>query len=106
MVVVVLYPIFGQCFHVKPILTQKSFAARLSGNKVGAVEELDAASSKQDGFLSFYLKKIKRWLLSHSQHLNFFTILVLASVSVNFSLVALVLLMNVHLTDSHEFSFF
>uniref|UniRef100_A0A804II76 Vacuole membrane protein KMS1 n=1 Tax=Musa acuminata subsp. malaccensis TaxID=214687 RepID=A0A804II76_MUSAM len=55
-------------------------AARLSGNKAGAVEELDAASSKQDGFLSFYLKKIKRWLLSHSQHLNFFTILVLASV--------------------------
>ncbi|URD73457.1 SNARE associated Golgi protein [Musa troglodytarum] len=55
-------------------------AARMSGNKVGAVEELDAASSKEDGFLSFYLKKTKRWFLSHSQHLNFFTILVLASV--------------------------
>nr|CAD1840491.1 unnamed protein product [Ananas comosus var. bracteatus] len=54
-------------------------AARLSGSKVDAVEELDAASS-EDGFISATLTKSKRWLLSHSQHLNFLTILLLASI--------------------------
>lgn len=58
-------------------------AARLSGSKVDAVEELDAASS-EDGFISATLTKSKRWLLSHSQHLNFLTILLLASVSLLF----------------------
>lgn len=57
-----------------------SRAARLSGNKIEAMEELDATSSKEDGFISAYLKRIKRWLLTHSQHLNFFTIFLLASV--------------------------
>ncbi|XP_020092984.1 vacuole membrane protein KMS1 [Ananas comosus] len=56
-----------------------SRAARLSGSKVDAVEELDAASS-EDGFISATLTKSKRWLLSHSQHLNFLTILLLASI--------------------------
>ncbi|XP_072989239.1 vacuole membrane protein KMS1-like [Typha latifolia] len=53
-----------------------SRAARLSGNRLEAMEELNAASSEEDGFIS----RMKRWLLSHSQHINFFTILVLASV--------------------------
>lgn len=57
-----------------------SRAARLSGNKIEAMEELDATSSEEDGFISAYLKRIKRWLLTHSQHLNFFTIFLLASV--------------------------
>nr|CAD1840470.1 unnamed protein product [Ananas comosus var. bracteatus] len=69
---------------VSKILTQLppyfiSRAARLSGSKVDAVEELDAASS-EDGFISATLTKSKRWLLSHSQHLNFLTILLLASI--------------------------
>lgn len=57
-----------------------SRAARLSGSRLEAMEELDAASSEADGFLSAFVKKMKRWFLTHSQHLNFFTILVLASV--------------------------
>lgn len=63
------------------MLTLVCMAAHLSGGKLEAMEELDAASSKEDGFISSSLKQIKRWLVSHSQHLNFFTILVLASVS-------------------------
>ncbi|KAJ0982302.1 hypothetical protein J5N97_010557 [Dioscorea zingiberensis] len=56
-----------------------SSAARMSGNKLDAMEELDT-SSKDDGFVSAFLKQLKRWLLTHAQHLNFFTILILASV--------------------------
>ncbi|KAJ0966297.1 hypothetical protein J5N97_027435 [Dioscorea zingiberensis] len=55
-------------------------AARLSGSKVETMEELDATSSKEDGILSDLLKKTKRWLFSHSRHLNFLSILALASV--------------------------
>ncbi|PIN09459.1 Vacuole membrane protein VMP1 [Handroanthus impetiginosus] len=57
-----------------------SRAARLSGGTVDAMEELDASSTEDDGFISTRLTKIKRWFLSHAQYLNFFTILVLASV--------------------------
>ncbi|XP_062223063.1 vacuole membrane protein KMS1-like [Phragmites australis] len=57
-----------------------SRAARLSGSKSKAVKELDAATSKEDGPVASTLNRTKRWLLSHSQHLNFFTILILASV--------------------------
>ncbi|EOY05644.1 SNARE associated Golgi protein family isoform 2 [Theobroma cacao] len=57
-----------------------SRAARVSGSKIDAMEELDASSIEDNGFIATHLKQIKRWLLSHSQHLNFFTILVLASV--------------------------
>lgn len=46
-----------------------------------AMEELDASSDEVQGFIATRLNQIKRWLLSHSQQLNFFTILVLASVS-------------------------
>lgn len=57
-----------------------SRAARLSGNSVDAMEDLAAVSTKEDGILSSFLKKTKRWLYNHSQHMNFFTILALASV--------------------------
>ncbi|CAD5192160.1 vacuole membrane protein KMS1 [Musa acuminata AAA Group] len=56
-----------------------SRAASLSGNKL-EMEEFNAASSEEDGFLSAYVNQIKCWLLTHSQYLNFLTILVLASV--------------------------
>jgi len=56
-------------------------AARLSGSESKAVKELDAATSKEDGPVASTLNQTKRWLLSHSQHLNFFSILILASVS-------------------------
>ncbi|KAG8658711.1 vacuole membrane protein KMS1 isoform X2 [Manihot esculenta] len=58
-----------------------SRAARISGSKLDAIamEELNASSSEDNGILATHLNQIKRWLLSHSQHLNFFTILVLAS---------------------------
>ncbi|GLT99665.1 hypothetical protein SLE2022_170890 [Rubroshorea leprosula] len=55
-----------------------SRAASISGSKVDAVQELD--STEDNGFIATHLKEIKRWLLTHSQYLNFFTILVLASV--------------------------
>ncbi|KAF7806850.1 vacuole membrane protein KMS1-like [Senna tora] len=54
-----------------------SRAARESGRKLEAMEELD---TENKGFMATHLNKIKRWFLSHSQHLNFLTILVLASV--------------------------
>ncbi|TVU01835.1 hypothetical protein EJB05_05740 [Eragrostis curvula] len=57
-----------------------SRAARLSGSESKAVKELDSAASKEDGRVASTLNRTKRWLLSHSQHLNFFTILILASV--------------------------
>ncbi|KAH6768541.1 SNARE associated Golgi protein family [Perilla frutescens var. frutescens] len=54
-----------------------SRAASLSGSPM---EELDASSTEEEGFISSRLTQIKRWFLSHAQYLNFFTILVLASV--------------------------
>nr|KJB38132.1 hypothetical protein B456_006G238000 [Gossypium raimondii] len=51
-----------------------------SGREFDAMEELDGSSSEDTGVIAALLEKIKRWLLSHSQHLNFFTILILASV--------------------------
>ncbi|KAF3457159.1 hypothetical protein FNV43_RR01816 [Rhamnella rubrinervis] len=56
-----------------------SRAASLSGDKLDAMGELDD-SSKESGVIATHLNQMKRWLLSHAQHLNFFTILVLASV--------------------------
>ncbi|XP_059649887.1 vacuole membrane protein KMS1-like [Cornus florida] len=57
-----------------------SRAACMSGNKLDAMEELDASQSKDNGVVATHLNQIKCWFLSHSQYLNFFTILVLASV--------------------------
>ncbi|KAL5712669.1 meiotic spindle pole body protein Kms1 [Ranunculus cassubicifolius] len=56
-----------------------SRAARISGGKVDEMIDLDDSSS-EDGWLARRLNLIKHWFLTHSQHLNFFTILVLASV--------------------------
>ncbi|CAL5347165.1 hypothetical protein CsSME_00033429 [Camellia sinensis var. sinensis] len=57
-----------------------SRAARISGSRLDAMEELDASSTEDNGVLPTHLTQIKRWFLSHAQYLNFFTILVLASV--------------------------
>ncbi|XP_023548712.1 vacuole membrane protein KMS1-like [Cucurbita pepo subsp. pepo] len=57
-----------------------SRAARLSGGRSEAMEELDASSRETNGFIPTYLNRVKRWFLSHAQHLNFLTILLLASV--------------------------
>lgn len=57
-----------------------SRAAKLSGKRLEALEELDASHNDGSGFLSVWLTRLKRWTVSQSQHLNFSTILVLASV--------------------------
>ena len=57
------------------------FPASLSGSTVDGMEELEASSSEDSGFMAANLNRVKRWLLTHSQHLNFFTVFVLASVS-------------------------
>ncbi|KAG5387513.1 hypothetical protein IGI04_038983 [Brassica rapa subsp. trilocularis] len=54
-----------------------SRAASLSGGKM---EELETCGGDGSGFIGRRLNNLKGWLLSHSQYLNFFTILVLASV--------------------------
>ncbi|KAL6657753.1 hypothetical protein ACP70R_005533 [Stipagrostis hirtigluma subsp. patula] len=55
-----------------------SRAASMSGHKIDELEELDTSMS--EGFLSSTLHQAKCWLMSHSQHLNFTMILLLASV--------------------------
>lgn len=58
-----------------------SRAGSMSGSKLDeAIKELDASSTEDKGVIATRLNQIKCWLVSHSQHLNFFTILVLASV--------------------------
>lgn len=57
-----------------------SRAASLSGSKLDPMEELDASSPEETGFIGRHLKQLKYWLLSHSQYLNGWTILLLASV--------------------------
>lgn len=57
-----------------------SRAAQLSGSKLEVMKELDSSSPEDNGIIANHLKQIKIWFLSHTQRLNFFTILVLASV--------------------------
>ncbi|XP_024029020.1 vacuole membrane protein KMS1 [Morus notabilis] len=57
-----------------------SRAASISGNRVDAMEDLDDSSNEDNGFWATHMRNIRRWLLSHSQHLNFITILILASI--------------------------
>ncbi|XP_031398642.1 vacuole membrane protein KMS1-like [Punica granatum] len=57
-----------------------SRAARLSGNDLETMEQLNDSSSKDGGIISSHLRQIQNWFLSHSEHLNFRTILALASV--------------------------
>ncbi|MED6149655.1 meiotic spindle pole body protein Kms1, variant 2 [Stylosanthes scabra] len=54
-----------------------SRAAHLSGSKLDAMAELD---TEDKGFMATHLNRAKRWLLSHTQYLNFATILALASI--------------------------
>ncbi|XP_015063051.1 vacuole membrane protein KMS1-like isoform X2 [Solanum pennellii] len=57
-----------------------SRAASISGREGELMEDLDSASKEDTGIISNHLKQIKKWLISNRQYLNFFTILVLASV--------------------------
>ncbi|KAI8027471.1 Vacuole membrane protein KMS1 [Camellia lanceoleosa] len=57
-----------------------SRAAYKSRGKSAVVEDKDSSEKEDSGIIANHLKQIKQWILSHSQHLNFFTILVLASV--------------------------
>ncbi|XP_074292232.1 vacuole membrane protein KMS1-like [Silene latifolia] len=57
-----------------------SRAASLSGSKLDPVEDLDASSTENKGAIGRRLKKMETWLLSHSQYLNFWAILLLASI--------------------------
>lgn len=45
------------------------------------MEELNTSLSENEGRIAMLLNRSKRWFLSHAQYLNFFTILLLASVS-------------------------
>lgn len=56
-------------------------AASISGREGELMEDLDSASKEDTGIISNHLKQIKMWLISNRQYLNFFTILVLASVN-------------------------
>ncbi|XWS64540.1 hypothetical protein CRYUN_Cryun05aG0012800 [Craigia yunnanensis] len=57
-----------------------SRAAHISGSKLDIMNDFDSSSMEDGSNTANHLKQIKYWLLSHSQYLNFFTILVLASV--------------------------
>lgn len=57
-----------------------SRAACISGSDGELMEDLDSASKEDSGIISNHLKQIKKWLISNRQYLNFFTILLLASV--------------------------
>ncbi|XP_004302421.1 PREDICTED: vacuole membrane protein KMS1-like [Fragaria vesca subsp. vesca] len=57
-----------------------SRAARIAGSELEVMKELDSSSTEDGGVVANHVNRIKLWLLSHSQYLNFVTILVLASV--------------------------
>ncbi|KAJ0525086.1 hypothetical protein HanHA300_Chr09g0307971 [Helianthus annuus] len=67
------------CWNSELFINGLFFAASISGEKIDAADELDASSTEDNGVAS-NLNNMKRWLLSHAQYLNFFTILILASV--------------------------
>ncbi|KAK1414717.1 hypothetical protein QVD17_30467 [Tagetes erecta] len=56
-----------------------SRAASISGGKADELEELNSSMGDHNG-VSSNMHQLKRWFLSHAQYLNFFTILLLASV--------------------------
>lgn len=58
------------------------------------MEELDTSSSEDEGQIASLLNRLKRWFLSHAQYLNFFTILLLASVSQIMLVLYLILQLN------------
>ncbi|KAI4311277.1 hypothetical protein MLD38_036183 [Melastoma candidum] len=53
-------------------------AASISGSN--ALDELDVSTTEDKGVVSRKLTQVKFWFLSHAQHLNFITVLLLASV--------------------------
>ncbi|XP_050381716.1 vacuole membrane protein KMS1-like [Argentina anserina] len=57
-----------------------SRAARIAGSELEVMKDLDSSSTEDGGVVANHVNRIKLWLLSHSQYLNFLTILVLASV--------------------------
>ena len=56
------------------------YAASISDDKSAELEESSNSTGDHNGSSS-NMDKMKSWFLSHSQYLNFFTILLLASVS-------------------------
>ncbi|GJN17493.1 hypothetical protein PR202_gb04564 [Eleusine coracana subsp. coracana] len=83
-----IYLLFLNVFELPVLKVLCHVAARLSGSEAKAVKELDSVTSKDDGRVASTLNRTKRWLLSHSQHLNFFTILILASVGLMSSMLS------------------
>ncbi|KAH8490923.1 hypothetical protein H0E87_023162 [Populus deltoides] len=58
-----------------------SRAASMPGSKLEVMKEFESFSAEDHNtVMATHMKQIKNWLLSHSQYLNFFSILVLASV--------------------------
>ncbi|CAI9102214.1 OLC1v1000447C1 [Oldenlandia corymbosa var. corymbosa] len=57
-----------------------SRAAYISGRKLEVMEDVSMSAEEDSGIIATHLNQMKKWLISHSQHLNFLTILVLASV--------------------------
>jgi hypothetical protein len=53
----------------------------MPGSKLEVMKEFESFSAEDHNtVMATHMKQIKNWLLSHSQYLNFFSILVLASV--------------------------
>ncbi|KAJ6996007.1 hypothetical protein NC653_012784 [Populus alba x Populus x berolinensis] len=52
----------------------------MSGSKLEVMKEFESSSEEDNTIMATQMKQIKNWLLSHLQYMNFFTILVLASV--------------------------
>lgn len=75
------------------VLLYEIYVASSTGNTLDAMQELED-SNEDKGFIATRLNQIKHRLLSHSQHLNFFTILVLAS-SVYFLSCSLIFYQNI-----------
>ncbi|KAJ6305876.1 hypothetical protein OIU78_021244 [Salix suchowensis] len=57
-----------------------SRAASMSGSKLEVMKEFESSEEEDNTIMATQMKQIKNWLLSHLQYMNFFTILVLASV--------------------------
>ncbi|KAG6751611.1 hypothetical protein POTOM_043808 [Populus tomentosa] len=57
------------------------YVSSMSGSKLEVMKEFESFSAEDHNtVMATHMKQIKNWLLSHSQYLNFFSILVLASV--------------------------
>ena len=56
------------------------FSASMSGERLDVVEELDTPPHPNERWVSRLIHRINHQLLSRAQHLNFFTVLLLASV--------------------------